>query len=186
MKLIEIASRIDKSKQNEEWVSTEDIGYEIGIDNVPHTEQNRLKCFWVGNWYCTDSYVGYRMYFFDDEPVAFSIQKGRKCEEKFNWFSLESATKLKEYLLSLIIEEEKELNIDICDINEDVGDNFRINYSGQILKSDKATLDGEIVEILERIKNKPYGIDTELKVKLSNGEEKNVDIRDLRFGFHIN
>ncbi|MED4848313.1 hypothetical protein [Bacillus atrophaeus] len=183
MKLIDIVNKIDKSKQNESEVDTQDIGRELGLDNVPYVEQDRLKCYWVGNWYCTDSYVGYRVYFLDNEPAAFSIQQGRKCEESFHWFNLELATKVREYLLSLT--QEKELNISICDINEDIGDSYKIEFNAQILNFNRAKLNNEKVEILEKIKHTSYGIDTEVKIKLPNGEEKHVDISDLDFDFHI-
>lgn len=185
MKLIDIASRIDKSERNRDWIDTQEMGYELGLDNVPYVEQERLTCYWVGYWLCTDSWVGYRMYFFDGEAVAFSIQFGRKVSEKFYWFSVEIATKVRDYLLSLIVEEDRGLGVEVCDINEDIGDDFKIDYSGQILSSDKMTLKGEKVELLERIKHTDYGIDTELKVKLPSGEEKNVSVRDCRFGFHV-
>lgn len=183
MKLIDIANKIDKSQQNEDWVDVTEIGEELNID-MSYVEQDRIKCYWVGNWYCTDSYVGYRMYFLDDEPVAFSVQNGRKCSEDFNWFSLEAAAKVREYLLSLMSEEDK-LTVTICDINEDIGDTYKIEFNGQILNSDRVSLNNEKVEIAEVIDKHPYGIDTELKVKLSNGEVKHVDIKDLDFGFHL-
>ncbi|MGP3748792.1 hypothetical protein ACTWKA_15145 [Bacillus sp. 3A_MP1] len=183
MKLIDIVNKIDKSKQNESEVDTQDIGRELGLDNVPYVEQDRLKCYWVGNWYCTDSYVGYRVYFLDNQPAAFSIQLGRKCEESFHWFNLEFATKVREYLLSLT--QEKELNISICDINEDIGDSYKIEFNAQILNFNRAKLNNEKVEILEKIIHKSCGIDTEVKIKLPNGEEKQVDISDLNFDFHI-
>ncbi|WP_342490465.1 hypothetical protein [Bacillus sp. FSL R5-0443] len=183
MKLIDIANKIDKSKQNESEVDTQDIGRELGLDNVPYVEQDRLKCYWVGNWYCTDSYVGYRIYFLDNEPAAFSIQLGRKYKESFHWFTLELATKVREYLLSLI--QEKELNISICDINEDIGDSYKIEFNEQILNFNRARLNNEKVEILEKIKHTSFGINTEVKIKLPDGEEKHVDISDLDFDFHI-
>lgn len=183
MKLIDIAKRIDKSTENENWVDIQELGYELDI-NVDYTEQDRLKSYWIGNWYCTDSYVGYKMYFLDDEPVAFSTQTGRKSDENFEWFSLDCVKKVREYLLSLIVKEEG-INVSICDINEEIGDSFKIQFNGEILNKDRVMLNGEKVEILERIKNKPYGIDTELKVKLSSGKEKHVNVRDLDFGIHV-
>lgn len=66
MKILEIANRIDKSEKNEDWISTEDIGNELEM-SVPHVEQDRLKCYWIANWYCTDTWVGLRMYFLDDQ-----------------------------------------------------------------------------------------------------------------------
>lgn len=184
MKLIDIAKRIDKSDKNQSWVDTQELGEELGID-VPWKEQNRIKSYWIGNWYCTDTYVGWEMYFFDDKPVAVSSQSGRKSNKEFEWFNLELAREVKEYLLTLLVNEEESLNLSVCDINDEIGDSFKISFNGQILNEDKATLNGEKVEILERIKNKPYGIDDELKIKLLNGEERVVNIKDLDFSFHV-
>lgn len=181
MKLIDIAKKIDKSKKNEVWINTEEIGNVLGID-IPYIEQDRLKCFWIGNWCCTDTFVGYRMYFFDDEPVAFSTQSGRKSDEVFHWFSLDLATTVKHYLLSL---HEDVLSIDVCDINEDIGDSFKISFNSQILNKEHITFNGEQVKIIERIKNKPYGIDTALKILFPNGNTQEVEIEELDFGFHI-
>ena len=184
MKIIDIANRIDKSKQNEDWVDIEELGNELNVD-ASYEEQDRITCYWVGNWHCTDAHVGYRMYFLDDEPVAFSIQKGRKSDEKFHWFSQELATKVREYLLSLI-SDQNEFHVDICDINQDIGETYKIEFNSQIINSDRVKLDNEKVEIIERVKNKPYGIDDEVKIRLSNGEEKHVEILDLDFGYHVN
>ena len=183
MKIIEIAQKLDKSNENEEWINTEELGRQFGID-VPYVKQDRLKSFWVGNWYCTDTYVGYRMYFFDDEPVAFSVQNGRKSNEDFEWFSLESATKVRDYLLTLITKE-VELHVTICDVNEEIGDSFKIAYNSQILNTENVTFNGEKVTLLERIKNKPYDIDTIHKIQLPSGETKEVEIEELDFGFHV-
>lgn len=183
MKLNDIANRIDKSKQNEVWIEIMRLGEEFEVD-VSYVEQDRLKCYWVGKWRCTDSDVGYRMYFLDDQPVGYSEQLGRKSYEKFRWFSIDCANKVKEHLLTLSGHKD-ELNINIMDINEEVGESFKIEFNEQIQSNDRITLNNEKVEILERIKNEPYGIDTELKIRLSTGEEKYVNIRDLDFGYHI-
>lgn len=185
MKLLELASRLDKSEQNASWVNLEELGDQLDVTNVPHVKQNRITCYWVGNWHCTDTYVGYRMYFLDKDPIAFSIQDGRKCAEEFQWFNLDVATKTRDYLRSLLIEHTDELSVDLIDLEEDIGDQYIIEFSGQIIADDNVTLNNEKVAIIERIQNKPYGIDTELKIQLANGEEKHVDIRDLRFGFHV-
>lgn len=184
MKLIEIANRIDKSEKNEEWIDTEKIGNELELD-VPYVDQDRLKCFWVGNWCCTDTWVGYRMYFLDDEPVAFSMQKARKSSEKFYWFGLEPAQKVKDYLLSLVLEKEDKLNIEICDIQQDMREGFKIFYSSQITNAEQITFHGEKVRIVERIEDKKYGSDKMVKIQLPNGETKEVDMKELDFKYHI-
>ena len=185
MKLIDIASKIDKSKKNESFVDTTDFSLELGYE-FDWVEQNRFKAYWIGNWYCTDSYVGYRIYFLDDEPVAFSIQEGRKCRKNFKWFSKELALKVRNYLISIIPKREEDINFNLCDINEDVGDSYKIQFNSQILNPDNAMFNGQPIKILERIKNTPdYGIDTMLKIKLFDGEEKIVNIRELDFKYHL-
>lgn len=184
MKIIDIANKIDKSKENQSWVDINELGEELNVELDYYGDQDRIKCYWVGNWCCTDSWVGYRMYFFDDKPFAYSTQTGRKSSEVFYWFSREFAEKVREYLLTLIVED-NEFDINLCDINEDVGDGYKIHFSEQIINKNRIMFNGEKVEILERIKNKPYGIDTELKIKLPNGEEKHVEIEELDFGYHV-
>ena len=98
MKIIEIANKIDKSKKNEEFVETDQFSDEFGYE-FDWVEQDRLKSYWIGNWYCTDSYVGFKMYFLNDVPVAVSSQSGRKSEEKFEWFSEELALRVRDYLI---------------------------------------------------------------------------------------
>lgn len=184
MKLIDIAKKIDKSKENEDWVDTYLIGeQEFDID-VPYVEQDRLKAFWIGKWMCTDTYVGHRMYFFDDKPVTYSLKEGRKSYEMFYWFSLELAQEVKEYLLSLS-EKVEDVNISIWDLNKDIGDNFGLHFNGQIVDTDKISLNGEKVELVERIRNEKFGIDTIQKIKLPNGEFKEVDVKELEFGFNL-
>jgi len=38
---------------------------------------------WLEQWHCTDSMVGFRIYYFDASPLAASFQPGRKCDEEF-------------------------------------------------------------------------------------------------------
>lgn len=72
MNIIKISKRTNKSRDNESWVDIPELGNEFNL-YLDHVEQNRLKSFWLGNWYCTDTRVGYKIYFLDDEAVAVSI-----------------------------------------------------------------------------------------------------------------
>lgn len=183
MKLIEIANRVDKSKDNEAWVNISEIGEEFNLD-IDYVEQDRLKSYWVGNWYCTDTWVGFKIYFLDNEAVAFSMQPARKSDEEFHWFSKELALKVKKYLLTLLIDEKMYINI--CNINEDLGDSYKIQFNSQILSCNKPMLNGEEITILERVRyENDYGIDRELKIQLKTGEEKIVNIEDLDFKYYV-
>lgn len=184
MKLKNIVQQIDKSEQNKCGVDTMALGEELHLD-IPYVNQTRLTSYWVGNWYCTDTYVGYKLYFFDDAPVAFTSQTARKSDEIFHWFSLDTTKKIKDYLLSLLIEEEMPFQVKICDLEEDIGDSFKIAFNSQILNQDRILYQGEKATLLERLKNKPYGISTLCKIQLPNGQIKEVEIEELDFGYHL-
>lgn len=53
-------------------------------------------------WICTDTEVGYRAYFLDDELIAIGCQFGRKCNEDMHYTSKTSYSKLRDYILSLM------------------------------------------------------------------------------------
>ena len=185
MKLIDIAKRIDKSKGNESSVDTMEFSSEFNYD-FEYVNQDRLKAYWIGNWYCTDSYVGYRMYFLDDEPVAVSSQIGRKYDEIFEWFSKELALKVRDYLIFIMPNSAEEFNFKLCDINEDLGDSYKISFNSEILNPERATYNGESIKILERIKENPdWGIDQQLKVELPDTEQKIIDIKEIDFKFNL-
>lgn len=186
MKLIDIAKQIDKSSGNEDWIDIPEIGREFNLEIYNHVEQDRLQAYWIGNWCCTDTWVGYKMYFLDDEPVGVSIQKARKSDEEFEWFSKELALKVRDYILSLMVEIDEKLTFSICDINEDIGEGFKIEFNDNIIHPDKAILNNEKVEIIERVrKPNDYGIDRELRIRLFNGDERIVNIKELDFKFNL-
>lgn len=185
MKIIDIAKNIDKSKENECWVDIQELAHEFDL-YINCIDQEKLKSYWIGNWYCTDTYVGYRIYFLDDEPVCISSQRGRKWDEEFHWFSEKVAEKTKKYLATLVLEKDEKLDIEICDINEDIGNSYKIDFNANVLDWSKATLNGESVKFIERIRSeKDYGIDQEVKVELNTGEQKIINIHDLDFKFNL-
>ena len=185
MKLIDIVKRIDKSKGNESYIDIVELGEELNVE-CGYVEQDKVKAYWIGNWYCTDSYVGYRMYFLDDEPVAVSSQIGRKYDETFEWFSKELALKVRDYLISIMSDITEEISLKLCNINDDIGDSYKISFNSEILNPEKATYNGEPIKILERIKENPdWGIDQQLKIELPDNEQKIIDINEIDFKFNL-
>lgn len=186
MKLIDIANKIDKSKKNESHINITDFDSEFNINLDCYIEQDRLKAYYIGNWYCTDSYVGWRMYFLDNEPVAISFQQGRTFDEEFEWFNKDKALKVRDYLLSLMLRGNDDLNFTTCDLSDDIGEGFSIEFNSQILNPDKATYQGNPIKIIERIRETPdYGLDSLLKVQLLNGEEIIINVKDIKFKFNL-
>ena len=146
----------------------------------------RLKCYFIKRWYCTDSYVGLRAYFLDDELVAFSFQGGRKADESFEFISKDSAKKLREYVYSLIVKRDFEYDSlsYIENIDDEVDPMFKIEYNSQILHK-YGFLNGEKVEIVK--KHYPFSDPRyfhTVEVKRENGVKTEVDCRDLLFEYN--
>ena len=181
MRYVDITNNINKTSKNESWIDIDVIGEELNLDLFNQSiDAERLKAYWIGQWYSTDEYVGFRMYFLDDIPVCFSVQEGRKTDEVFTWFSRENACRVREYLISLMKEKDDEVSVDVCDINSEAGDGYHIVFSENVLDWSKATLNGKPVQFIERIRDNPdYGIDTKIKIRDCNNEVLNVDVRDL-------
>lgn len=186
MNLKQIIEKIDKSRKNEDCVDLCDIAYsEFGLD-IDYVEQERLKAYWVQRWYCTDSYVGLRLYFLDDKPVAFSMQGGRKCDEYFYWIDEECAIEVKKYCMEFLIKKQDNNYYSICNLEEDIGDFYKLDYACSILDTDKIYYNGKHVEFIRtvRIPSKLYIYD-EVEIKLPNGEIKQVEIKELRFKYNL-
>ena len=50
-------------------------------------ENERLTYCYYHRWICTDTEVGIRVWYLDDEPVCISWQPYRKSNETFGWIS---------------------------------------------------------------------------------------------------
>lgn len=136
MGLMEAASRIDKSKENEEGVDLDELCQEFDLDFSPgwHQEvEKRLKSYWLFNWQCTDTWVGGALIFLDGEFVGTSMQQFRKSSVEFEWVDTEKAEKVRAFVKS-IVESEQTYSPGMCDLEERFTPTFNIAYSGQLLR----------------------------------------------------
>lgn len=144
--------------------------------------------FFIKKWYCTDSYVGIRAYFLDDEFLAISNQIGRKMDEDFSFVSESLANKLKIYLESLVFQE-NQFKLDIIDENfldEEIPSTYKIEYNSQILHKE-GFLNGEKVKIIKSVypwtdKNNYFHT---VQIELPNGKKQKIDCRELDFEYNI-
>lgn len=192
MKLRELFERIDKDKMFIDRVYIPDFvkHFELSSFDFEYTEQNRLISYFFGSWYCTDTYVGYRAYFLDDKPVAVSTQSGRKMSEDIEWVSEEAYHAVKKYVMTLKIEPDPIINT--CDLDEEIGDSYKIHYHGQLFEyhMNKAKLSGENVKIIEchngnnHNEKKQYEPSL-VKIVTKSKEEKWVELKELDFPFNV-
>ena len=184
MTIRDIAKKIDKSRENEDYVVLERVAESLEINNFYYygDEQKRLRAYWIGYWLCTDSWVGWRMYFFDGQFVAISEQKGRKCSEDFEWVSRDAAEKVRRFLLDLISADE--LGVDLCNLDEDLGDSYKIAFPNQVLNWDKARYKGQPIELVR--KEPRPSISTSILIKTRDTQEEYlVDLVELDFPIHV-
>ncbi len=134
MNLQYIIDNLDKSKDNEEYMDYENICRDLGLSSYDITLQgDSLKCYWISNRICTDTWVGWRAYYLDDVFVCGSSQSCRKGDENFYWVDKKSAVSTMDYLKSLMRLDEEDLNLYFIDLEQDCGDGYSVSYSSEIL-----------------------------------------------------
>lgn len=188
MKIKELIQNINfENKKLQTDPSWEELFELFNLNNLYWSDNERLKAYFIRTWYCTDTWVGWRAYFLDGEFIAFSTQTGRKMGENFQFPDNESALKLKEYLKSLIEEQEDPINFDLLDLEQVVPNQFRIEYNTQIIH-EHAWLNGEKVKITkynfekEGIKSPNYFHSVE--IQHYDGKKEIVSCKDLLFDYN--
>lgn len=133
--LQQLIDNLDRSQESE-YVDIESLAqseFRIYVSTYIGGE-SPLKSYWLGKWYCTDSYVGFKAYFFNDKFVCWSKQAGRKCDEDFHWKDQEIFEKVRAWCVSLLIEEKLQPDLmETDELTEELGLGFPISYSSQLL-----------------------------------------------------
>lgn len=189
MNMLEISKCIDRRPENESWVDLEQVasGLELrDYEEYAGQDQERLKAYWITRHYDSGYHLGVRMYFFDGVPVAVSERIGRKFDEEFEWFSQEAADQVRDYVVSLIVREKHE--VALCNLEQDLGDSFKIDYVSEVIDWDRARYEGRPVEVVE-IEKEPndfYGFRAKIHIQVpETGEALVVGVRDLDFAFFL-
>lgn len=192
MKLSELIHKVDRSERNSSSADIDDFSRVLGLDDRMgwHDEfERRVKGYFLIRWYCTDTWVGYRVYFMDDEPVATSSQRGRKSDEEIEFVSLEAAQKVKDFIKSL--EGEEEFNPPLADMDEEIPElTYTVSFSSQLLV-DEGTWNGQPVKVARKCHgygNSPDDMGLkmdELDVTMPNGELKRIKCRDFIIPMHL-
>lgn len=190
MKLIDLVNNVDKSENNECTGIRYDL--ESFINDLEYSPNNwslsqpddniQLRCYWAANHICTDTWVGIRLYFLNDVFVALSTQNGRKCDEIIEWKDKESATAVLDFIKSIDEPEEvpdfKPMNLD-----EDIGDGYPIEFTGQMLVKE-VLYNGELVKVTYD-NTEGYKNFHNIRVVGSDGVEKTIDVRDILVPWYL-
>lgn len=190
MKLKDLINRVDKQEKFKDKIYIGSIAEELFNENISnYDDQDRLVAYFVGSWYCTDTFVGYRVYFFDNEPVAVSSQTGRKMDEVFEWVSQEAFKKVKDYIYSFKEAAEEEQAV-LLNPDEEVS-TYKIMFNSQLFDYHKGIplYNGEKVKIVECEKKDKNGFGIEEMVKIQFEKDadqyKWVKVGQLDFPFNL-
>lgn len=134
MKLKAIIETLNKTSDNKCYVDVEGFIEEFGIQGyITHSEvDERLSCYWVENWLCTDTTVGTLAYFFDDTFVCITHQEARKAMTDYSWVSKTEYDLVKNFFLSLLDEDD----INLLDLEEDWGEYYQVTYGSGLQTND--------------------------------------------------
>lgn len=153
MRHIDAIKRVDRSPNNSTNPNYSEFCDELGITSDYCSSWNskfnkRVRGYYLIKWLCTDTYVGYIVYYLDDEPVAVSWQSARKSDREYEFISKESAEKVRDFILS--IQELSVPTFSLLDPNEEIDDFYSVNYTSQLL-TNEGFVDGKHCTILEQL-----------------------------------
>ena len=181
--LIEKASQLPKQEYN---LWDEDLLSAVGLDIYYHNYDDpvNLTTNHLKQWYCTDDWVGIDVIYLNNSPVAVTNQVGRKTDVNISFLSEEAKNSVKDYLISLYNNQQDCADyLTEDDLNEEMGDYFKIEYSSQVLYK-TAWLNGEQVEITQKPRNLNNKINLHtVAIKHKDGAEKWIDVRELDFEY---
>ena len=181
--LIEKASQLPKQEYN---LWDEDLLSAVGLDIYYHNYDDpvNLTTNHLKQWYCTDTWVGIDVIYLNNSPVAVTNQVGRKIDVNIYFLSEEAKNSVKDYLISLYNNQQDCADyLTEDDLNEEMGDYFKIEYSSQVLYK-TARLNGEKVEITQKPRKLNDKINLyQVAIKHKDGVEEWVDVRELDFEY---
>lgn len=194
MKLSYAIQNIDRSEDNRDSFGASfyrEMGFPGGEYHVnSEAVEELIQSYWLARHNCTDTWVGARVYFFKDQPLAVSTQAGRKCDEEFSFVSREIFLAAHEALSKLLVEEPP--HCDIIDMEEEIGESYGISFYNGIIDTD-ALFAGEPVTILrkesqearQKLSNTDSYLYKKAVIQTASGEIKEVDLSDLKFPFRV-
>lgn len=186
MKLIDIIRNVKRtdnpSPSSWDYADLTQIMNEFDIYDYLDSANTRITVSFYEKRLCTDSHVGGRVYFLDDDVIAISYQTGRKSSETFKWVSKEDFEKTHQYLLSLV-NDTSEIPFTLLvdeDYEVEMDEGHYVEFAGGIL-ADELILknDNSRVKLIDRL-TKVYGTTSQyVKIKLASGDEQIVSTKEV-------
>lgn len=187
MKLRELIQKVDRSTKNEDAADIDAFCQALDINEWLGWNKDfdeRVKGYALTQWLCTDTHVGMNVYYMDDRPVAVSTQSARKSDVRISFVSLEAAQQVKDFILSLVGADE--LNPTLCDLEEECGEDYTVNYHSELL-TDVGLYEGQEVKVVRRKMDYNEHVDEWHKVDviLPDGTQERIDLDGFKIPYHL-
>lgn len=182
MNLLEIIEHVKDNEKSEFWGARQ--LYEDLTGNYTYMEMEdpvRMTEVPISKWLCTDTWVGSRVIFLDDEPVCISDQRYRKDDINFVFLSQEAADKTKAYLKSLV-EEPEEPGASVYspeELSTDIGKGYSIHYANELLTKNMILKSSDKEVEIVFTSNRFNMTESSVNVKFSDGRIENIPLEEL-------
>jgi hypothetical protein len=188
MKISDIIKNVDRSDKNSDQVSWDDLMTVFELINYGWCETPKIKCYRYACWQCTDTWVGGKVYFYEDEAFAVSWQPYRKSDEDFKFISREMFEKVRKYIQDLMIDND-EIKIDLVDLDEEIGDGYQVEYSSQFLTKDVIFIptneDVKVSKTWGYYNEKDHKKWKKVEIEKSDGTKEIVDLSDILIPYNL-
>lgn len=189
MKLKEVIENVNISENDDQWIDFDTIGEDLGfnyidLENIDTLKNNLLRSTYITGHLCTDSMVGFEAFFLGEDFVCLTHQSARKSsKEVIGWGSEELAEKTKAYIKSLIPEQMKEMDIEIIDMTQEMGDGFFVGSAEQLIHS-QFLYNGHMVDLVKRVRHNEDGSRNSEDIIINDqGTEKTISVKDITIPF---
>lgn len=178
-----LIDNIDKSESNEEWVDLQEIAEEVNLDCWCWGDDTgkKLKIYRLFTWLCTDSHVGAHVLFFEDKPVAVTIQSARKSGVDYEWISVDARNSVRDFLVTLVEADEEEAP-NLINLDSEMDDGFYIRYNSQVIQDYATHKEFGKVKIIGCDRKLFHDIEVE---RVSDHCRMTMDVRDLKFDYYL-
>lgn len=188
MKLRELIAKVDRSAKNEDHANIDAFCQALDINEWLGWNKDfdeRVKGYALTQWLCTDTHVGMNVYFMDDEPIAVSTQSARKSDVYLRFVSEEAALKVRDFILSLVKEDEK-FYPTVAALDDEYGDSYTVRYHSELL-TDVGLYDGQQVKVQQRKMdyNEPSVEWSKVDVMLEDGTIERIHLSDFKIPYHL-
>ena len=203
MLLKEVINKVDKDKKNQQDIDVYDLEgllyseFSISLSLDYNKANTRVTAYWLAYWYCTDTWVGFRVYFLDDKVLAVSYQKGREWDEVFTFVSKELKDEFKEYILSLVkVDEIEEIEESYLNLEQDMENGISVSFASQLMGT-HVFYKNELCKIVypkgihkngkeyNKIYTSKLSESEKIKIELSDGIEAIVELSDCVIPYNI-